>query len=70
MELTALGLEYLEQEKEVRKMVQGVLDKLKITPDADTRRELKRRLLILYTMADDCRATGRYLQHYYDKEEC
>ncbi len=68
MELTTLGLEYLDQEKEVRKMVQGVLDKLKITPDADTRRELRRQLYILYAMAEDCRATGTYLLHYYDRE--
>lgn len=70
MELTALGQEYLEQEKEVRKMVRGVLDKLKVTHDADARMELKRRLSVLYTMAGDCRATGNYLLHYYDREVC
>lgn len=69
MELSSLGAEYLKQEAEVKKMIRSTLDELKITFDADTRRELKRRLCILYTMAEDCRAIGRHLMNYYLKED-
>lgn len=69
MELSSLGMEYLGQEGEIKKMIHGTLVRLKATPDADTRRELQRRLCILYTMAEDCRVIGDHLLHYYQKEE-
>lgn len=69
MELSSLGAEYLSQEAEIKKMIRGTADELKLTFDADTCRELKRRLCVLYTMAGDCRAIGRHLINYYKKED-
>lgn len=68
MELASLGKEYLIQEAEVRKMIRGTRNTLKATADADTRRELQRRICVLYTMAEDCRAIGERLINYYNKE--
>lgn len=68
MTLYELGMEYLQQDVALRRRVAQLKRKLpQLRGEAS--REMEARIRGLYEMARDCRLTGQYLIHYYDKEE-
>lgn len=68
MTLYELGMEYLQQDVALRQRVAQLKQKLPQLRGEESR-EMEARIRGLYEMARDCRLTGQYLIHYYDKEE-
>ena len=64
MTLRELGEQYLQQEATLRRR----FHELKAAPHDPEDRAYERRLYYLQCEALDCKKTGYYLIHYYDKE--
>ena len=68
MTLYELGMEYLQQDVALRRRVAQLNQKLAQLRGVASW-EMEAGIRGLYEMARDCRLTGQYLIHYYDKEE-
>lgn len=64
MTLKELGMEYLQQEKDLRIRLKQLRASAGMSPDA----VMKRRMYYLACEATDCRKLGRYLVSYYGEE--
>lgn len=68
MNLETLSAEYFQQELEVKKMICGVRKRISSAQSAKEKENLRRRLLVLYSMANDCRGIAYHLKNYYGCE--
>ena len=67
MTLQQLGEQYIEQSEVIRKRIESLrpqLQSLKGKP----RKELEKRIFVLYDNAYQCKQTGLYLKYYYNEE--